>query len=203
VQFWAPDDGRKTRLKRVQHLTEINKLWNVTSCWLYSAKIVFIGQCPLSTGDIVTTTVKSWLQQILRCGRSAVWTNACSLCVRLTVIIFTSFRFFFQFAAVGNTAVTLAPVSTASCRWQFCWCLVLNQASYVFLTRDFRLSRATFKVFSTRKNFKKIRRHKRKGREKKGKTKGRNKGVSVATVYRQSLSKCFRPPPPPIWPRAI
>jgi len=24
VQFWAPDDGRKTRLKHVEHLTEID-----------------------------------------------------------------------------------------------------------------------------------------------------------------------------------
>ena len=28
VQFWAPDDGRKNRLKHVERLTEINKLWN-------------------------------------------------------------------------------------------------------------------------------------------------------------------------------
>ena len=40
VQFWAPDDGRKTRLKHVECLTEINKLWNVASCWLYSANIL-------------------------------------------------------------------------------------------------------------------------------------------------------------------
>jgi len=40
VQFWAPDDGRKTRLKHVKRLTEINKLWNVASCWLYSANIL-------------------------------------------------------------------------------------------------------------------------------------------------------------------
>ena len=39
VQFWAPDDGRKNWLKRVQHLTEINKLRNIASCWLYSANI--------------------------------------------------------------------------------------------------------------------------------------------------------------------
>jgi len=31
-------DG-KTRLKHVDLLTEINKLWNVASCWLYSANI--------------------------------------------------------------------------------------------------------------------------------------------------------------------
>jgi len=30
----------KPRLKHVQRLTEINKLWNVASCWLYSAKIL-------------------------------------------------------------------------------------------------------------------------------------------------------------------
>jgi len=36
VQFWAPDDGRKTRLKHVARPTEINKLWNIASCSLYS-----------------------------------------------------------------------------------------------------------------------------------------------------------------------
>jgi len=40
VQFWAPDDGRKNRLKHVERLTEINKLWNVASCWLYAANIL-------------------------------------------------------------------------------------------------------------------------------------------------------------------
>ena len=35
IQFWAPDDGRRYRVKRVEHFTEINKLCNVTSCWLY------------------------------------------------------------------------------------------------------------------------------------------------------------------------
>jgi len=37
-QFWAPDDGRKNRLKHAEH-PEINKLWNITTCWLYSANI--------------------------------------------------------------------------------------------------------------------------------------------------------------------
>jgi len=37
VQFWAPDDGRKTHLKHVERFTEINKFWIVASCWLYSA----------------------------------------------------------------------------------------------------------------------------------------------------------------------
>ena len=37
VQFWAPDDGRKNFLKHVERLTEINKLWNVASSWLYAA----------------------------------------------------------------------------------------------------------------------------------------------------------------------
>jgi len=39
VQFWAPDDGRKNRLKYVEGLTEINKLWHVAS-WLYCANIL-------------------------------------------------------------------------------------------------------------------------------------------------------------------
>jgi len=37
VQFWALDDGRKPRLKHVELLTEISKLWNFSSTWLYSA----------------------------------------------------------------------------------------------------------------------------------------------------------------------
>ena len=37
VQFWAPDDGRENRLKHVERLTEINKLWIVASCLLYAA----------------------------------------------------------------------------------------------------------------------------------------------------------------------
>ena len=40
VQFWAPDDGRKNHLKHVERLTEINKLWNFASCWLYSTNIL-------------------------------------------------------------------------------------------------------------------------------------------------------------------
>jgi len=35
IQFWAPDDGRRNRLKHVEHFTEINKFCNVASCWLY------------------------------------------------------------------------------------------------------------------------------------------------------------------------
>ena len=34
------DDGRKTRLKHLERLTEMTKLWNVASCWLYSANIL-------------------------------------------------------------------------------------------------------------------------------------------------------------------
>ena len=36
MQFCAPDDGRKTRLKHVEHLTVINILRNVAACCLYS-----------------------------------------------------------------------------------------------------------------------------------------------------------------------
>jgi len=40
VQFWAPGEGRKNRLKHVERLTEINKSWNAASCWLCSANII-------------------------------------------------------------------------------------------------------------------------------------------------------------------
>jgi len=40
VQFCVPDDGRKNRLKYVERLTEINKLRNFASCWLYYENIL-------------------------------------------------------------------------------------------------------------------------------------------------------------------
>jgi hypothetical protein len=54
VQFWAPDDWRWNRLKRVDHFAKINELYNVALCslclrilyWLYSyefpCKAIFI-----------------------------------------------------------------------------------------------------------------------------------------------------------------
>jgi hypothetical protein len=44
IQFWAPDDRRRNRLKHAEHFTEINKLCNVASCWLYFKK-----NCIIST----------------------------------------------------------------------------------------------------------------------------------------------------------
>jgi hypothetical protein len=35
VQFWAPDDGRRSRLKHVEHWQQWRILCNVASCWLY------------------------------------------------------------------------------------------------------------------------------------------------------------------------
>jgi len=40
VQFQSPDDGRWNRLKHVERLTEMNKLRNDASCWLYSEIIL-------------------------------------------------------------------------------------------------------------------------------------------------------------------
>ena len=57
--------GRKNRLKHVEHLTEINKLWIVASCWLYSANSVLASACRgevgrprVSTG--LSTLTKKW-----------------------------------------------------------------------------------------------------------------------------------------------
>ena len=41
-QFWGPDDGRRNPLKHVGHFTEINKLCNVASFWLY---LEILSQC--------------------------------------------------------------------------------------------------------------------------------------------------------------
>ena len=40
VQFCAPDDRRKNRLKHVQRLKEKNKLWKIASCCLNSVNIL-------------------------------------------------------------------------------------------------------------------------------------------------------------------
>ena len=40
VQFLAPDDRRRNRLKHVEHFTELNNLCNIVSSWLY-LKIFF------------------------------------------------------------------------------------------------------------------------------------------------------------------
>ena len=40
VQFCAPDNGRKNRLKHVERLTEMNKLRKISSFWLYCANIL-------------------------------------------------------------------------------------------------------------------------------------------------------------------
>ena len=47
VQFWAPDDGQKTCLKHVQHLTEIKKLWklHLVDCTLQNYWQCFITYC--------------------------------------------------------------------------------------------------------------------------------------------------------------
>ena len=39
VQFCAPDDGRRNRLKHVEYFVEINKLRKDASCWLYFGNI--------------------------------------------------------------------------------------------------------------------------------------------------------------------
>jgi len=57
--------GRKNRLKHTERLTEMNKLWNVASCWLYSANSVLASACRgevdrprVSTG--LSTLTKKW-----------------------------------------------------------------------------------------------------------------------------------------------
>ena len=40
MQFRAPDNGQKTRLKHVERPTEIKKLRKAASCWLYSENIL-------------------------------------------------------------------------------------------------------------------------------------------------------------------
>jgi len=76
VQFRAPDDGRKNPPKHVERLTEINKLWNVASCSLYSANILAMHgpmnvKHPSSVKNSIFGTTKTtnwwWFQPFARC----------------------------------------------------------------------------------------------------------------------------------------
>ena len=64
MQFCSLDDGRGTRLKHVERLTEINKLINVASCWLYSENILAM-HGPMNVKKIELTCVSPFIDQIL------------------------------------------------------------------------------------------------------------------------------------------
>jgi hypothetical protein len=62
IQFWAPDDGWRNRLKHVEQFTAINKLRNVASfghTW----------KCPASCFDIRLYRVVTKLYQLVRSSR--------------------------------------------------------------------------------------------------------------------------------------
>ena len=70
VQFWAHDDGRKNRLKHVERLTDINKLWDVASFWLYSVnKLATHGHMNVKFKNLMYIgTLEHWYVQWLQGG---------------------------------------------------------------------------------------------------------------------------------------
>jgi hypothetical protein len=50
-RVWAPDDGRRIRLRHVEHCAEINELYKVASCWLclgiHYPTVERIRKCPI------------------------------------------------------------------------------------------------------------------------------------------------------------
>ena len=122
VQFSAPDDARRNRLKHVKRLTEINKLWNVASCWLYSANILamyelmnvkftcsqrFVSSSP--TAGTLTYIVKCWY--FSTSGNNIIFRDILKLspqlCWKLNGVTFcTSYHYFIQlhFWTVGPVA---------------------------------------------------------------------------------------------------
>jgi len=64
---------RKNLLKHVELLTEINKMWNVASCWLYSANILAMHRrrnikCyPISVAEFIIKTVVSNFRLLWPC----------------------------------------------------------------------------------------------------------------------------------------
>ena len=84
VQFWAPDDGRKYRLKHVQRLTEINKSWKVASCWLYSANFLLLSKI----ANMFITNVYTVISVMSCCWRILIWTLANSTLFNTAVTMF-------------------------------------------------------------------------------------------------------------------
>jgi len=60
VQFWSPDDGQKNRLKHVERLTKINKLWNVASCWLCSANYHYSLRITQKCAVLIYLEAEAW-----------------------------------------------------------------------------------------------------------------------------------------------
>jgi hypothetical protein len=80
--FWDPDDGRRYRLSHVEHFTEINKLCNVASCWLYFEKTIpLLTSCHCNRPRAGCLSVSRHTDYILQF--SLALANAVSVFVRL------------------------------------------------------------------------------------------------------------------------
>jgi hypothetical protein len=81
-QFWALDDERQNRLKHAERLTEINKLWNVASCW-FTVRIYILLHKIIHHATFMDSTKKliwrSFINQI-----KPRWTNTAYYKVDLT-----------------------------------------------------------------------------------------------------------------------
>ena len=57
VQFCTPDDGRRNRLKHMEHFVQINKSRNVASCWLYFGNnfisVIGFKKCSFTMGHVL------------------------------------------------------------------------------------------------------------------------------------------------------
>ena len=95
VQFWAPDDGRKNRLKHVERLTEINKLRNIASCWLYSGNILAM-HGPMSVRSTYLCFDKLPDDGTLVSKRVAVGTCCEVFCVLLYCVLISAFCWFLK-----------------------------------------------------------------------------------------------------------
>ena len=79
--------GRKNCLKHVQCLTQINKLWNVASCWLYSANMIHglllmqIAQWCYKSTFFIHKLMHKWivLKTILKFTLTQLWHVSCAV----------------------------------------------------------------------------------------------------------------------------
>ena len=63
--FWAPDYGRRNRLKHVKHFTEINNLCNISFCWLYLKITYNIFTCSRLLYEKFGETNVFWISECL------------------------------------------------------------------------------------------------------------------------------------------
>ena len=87
IQFWAPDDRRRNRLKHVEHFTEIYKLCNVASLWLCLE--IYLRCTDPWTSNVLTCYVDEIFCSLKFIG-SVLWSRECEVIIYIYIFFFSA-----------------------------------------------------------------------------------------------------------------